>query len=151
MSMTVEEMRAVFDGEFATAVAAKTTAPIGVLLLAFGPERYALPLSTVSSIHAEPKLGAVPSTQRALIGLATVRNQIVPVFDLAVALGLRTVATPAHWLVIGRGDAPVGWAFDTLEGHLRIDPPASGTIGNRMDVAGISRHVIDLEELRHVQ
>ena len=149
MSVSAEELRALFDAEFALPYAAQGREPIGVLLLAIGDVPYALPLSAISAIHTDPRLGRVPSRQRSFLGLATIRNTIVPIYDLAVALGHRKQPAPAHWIVVSRGEAPIGWAFDTLDGHLRIEPPESGTIATSLDVAGITRRVIDLEELRH--
>ena len=151
MSKRAAELRAVFDGGFADALPPPVGELVGLVLLSIGETRYALPLARIAAIHAAPRIGTVPSKQRAFLGLATVRNTILPVFDLSVALGHRKQPLPGRWIVIGKGDVAVAWAFDALDGHLRIELPPGGSIGSSVDIAGITRRVIDLEELRHGQ
>jgi chemotaxis signal transduction protein len=148
MSMSVEELRTAFDREFREPYLPKADQRLGLILLRIGDESYALPLTHMTAIHALPQVGALPArAERGLVGLATVRNSIVPVFDLAVSLGARTAAAPGTWLVIGMGDSPVGWTFDWLDAQVFIEPPEGG-LQRTITVAGEVRRVIDLEELR---
>jgi chemotaxis signal transduction protein len=106
---------------------------------------YALRLDHVATVHVDVRIGTVPSKARGLVGLATIRNIIVPVFDLGVVLGHRAVPIPGRWLVVGAGDVPRAWMFEHLDGQVRIEPPEGGLAG-LVDIAGRSRRVIDLQE-----
>jgi chemotaxis signal transduction protein len=146
MIQTAGELRRAFDASFAEPYPAGGGAQIGLLLLSIGDTAYALALEQIGAIHVDLRIGPVPSRERTLVGLATVRNVIIPVHDLAVALGLRAQPVPARWAVVSAAEPVRAWAFDQFEGQIRIDRAArtNGTV----EIAGRSRRVLDLEELR---
>jgi chemotaxis signal transduction protein len=148
VSLTPDALRAAFDREFGEPHPPEARDKYALILVGVGGERYAIAVDAISAIQIDARVGPVPSTERGLCGLATVRNAILPVYDLGVALGHRAQAVAGRWIVIARGDVPIAWSFDTMEGQIRIEPPEGGAVST-IDVAGVPRRVIDLEELRH--
>ena len=146
--MTEHELRDTFDRGFAEAYPPPRRDSLALIALTIAGVRYAVRLEQIATVHVDVRVGAVPSKARGLVGLATIRNVIVPVYDLGVALGHRTVPLPARWIVVGKSDPPHAWAFDHLDGQVRIEPPAGGLAG-LVEIAGRSRRVIDLEEMRN--
>jgi hypothetical protein len=145
---TAGELRAAFDRGFADPPAAAPGEQRALLLLSIGGEAYALPLDDVAAIHVDLRIAPVPSKQRALIGLATVRNVIIPVHDLAVALGQRALPVASRWTVIANGEIARAWSFDELEGQISIASPGDDHVVRTIEIAGRSRRILDLEELR---
>jgi purine-binding chemotaxis protein CheW len=116
---TADNLRRMFDREFALPLGAERESQIDLLAVRIGGQPYAVRLSEISGVFAaRPSVGA-PSSVPSFIGLAGVRGSIVPVFDLAILLGYAQSSAP-RWLVLV---AQMGFAFDVMEGHVRA--PAS--------------------------
>lgn len=147
--MKHDDLRDAFDRGFAEPYPPPRRDSLAVIALSIAGNGYAIRLEQIASIHVDVRVGAVPSKARGLVGLATIRNIIVPVHDLGVMLGHRMVPVGGRWIVVGRGDAPRAWSFETLDGQVRIEPPAGGTVSGLLEIAGRSRRVIDLEEMQH--
>ena len=147
MIRSAADLRQAFDASFADPHPAAPGAQLGLLLVTVADTPYAIALDQVSAIHVDLRIGLVPSSERTLVGLATVRNVIVPVHDLAVALGMRPQAADARWVVVTAAEPARAWAFDRLEAQVRID--AAARSGGSVEVAGQARRLLDLEELRH--
>ena len=60
----------------------------------------------------------MPVSDARLLGIASFRGAIVPVYSLAVLLGHPPTPGP-RWLVIA-AEAPVAFAFELFESHLRV-------------------------------
>ncbi len=62
-----------------------------------GKERYAVPVEHVVEVGAIGALTVTPGGSPAILGVRNLRGDVLPVFDLAAALGLaRSDARPAH-------------------------------------------------------
>ncbi|MGE0399703.1 MAG: chemotaxis protein CheW [Kofleriaceae bacterium] len=144
-----EQLRAAFDRGFAEPYPPPRRDSLALIALTIAGVAYAIRLEHIATVHVDVRVGAVPSKARGLVGLATIRNVIVPVRDLGVLLGHRTVPVAGRWIVVGRGEPPCAWSFDQLDGQVRIEPPEGG-VGGLVEIAGRSRRVIDLEEVRDV-
>jgi chemotaxis signal transduction protein len=142
---TAASLRADFDRAFADAPAPRADRAGDLLAIRLGGDPYALHLAEIASLHADPVIVPVPSPVAELRGLAGLRNNLLPVYDLRALLGYGTEGAP-RWLVIARplaGGAAgpvtaVGLAFDHLDGHRRADRTlaASGTAAERQHVRG---------------
>jgi hypothetical protein len=143
-----DELREAFDRGFAEPFPPPRRDVLAVIALTIAGVGYAIRLQQIASIHVNVRIGAVPSKARGLVGLATIRNVIVPVHDLGVLLGHRMVPVAGRWVIVGVGNAPRAWSFEILDGQLRIEPPSGGSSG-LVEIAGRSRRVIDLEEMQH--
>ena len=49
------------------------------------------------------------------------RDAILPIYDLALALGADASPVAPRWIAIARGDAG-GFAFDGFDGYARVAP-----------------------------
>ena len=113
-----------FDGAFA--LAHRELPPeIDLLAITLGDERYGLRTADIAGVFVDRAITRVPSPRRALLGIAGFRGAIVPVFDLAVLLGYPAAAAP-RWIAIAAG-APVAFAFERFDGHVRAPQAAIAT------------------------
>ena len=68
-----------------------------------------------------PAAARIPHTAPWLRGIANVRGALVPVVDLAAALGTSRAAVPAYLLICGEGDNAMGLLIDGLPRVLEIE------------------------------
>lgn len=117
------QLRQDFDDSFTRAPAGIRPPELDLLLLEAGGLHYAVRLSQVSAVHAEHHVVPVPSPDPLLRGLVGLRGSVLPVYDLAAALG-HTRGSTARGLLELRSPKPCALAFGTLEGHLRLPSTA---------------------------
>lgn len=113
-----------------------------------GEVRYAVPIGDVREIVNPQSLVGLPGASEAIVGVAEIRSQIVPVVDLRRRFGL--AATPVtrktKWIVLGASDRLVALVVDAVtevfrgdDAVLRPAPPV--TRGpDRQAVAGVTTH-----------
>jgi chemotaxis signal transduction protein len=114
---SAEALRRAFDGSFADPPAAAARGREGFLTVRIGGDPYAFRVGDVLAVVSDRKIVAVPTPAPALLGLASLRGDLVPVYDLAQLLG-QPRATSTRWLAVARGPDPVGFAFETFEAHV---------------------------------
>lgn len=134
-----------FDRSFAEpAQAAEPTEAF--LALAAGGVAYAIRLRQVRGVLGGRTVVPVPSPAPALLGLASARSEIVPVYDLARLLGGEPDrAQPCPWLLLVDAPAPAALALGRFDGHARLPAKAGG--GATVQIAGQPRTLIDLDVL----
>jgi chemotaxis signal transduction protein len=111
-----------------------------VLAVNLGTEAYGIPISQVREITTLDDLTTTPVSHTDFLGLANIRGEIIPVFDLGGVLGRppRPDATRQVDVVIVTGQGPLVLRSDSIRGTIRI--PASelrtptGNLGNLTDV-----------------
>jgi chemotaxis signal transduction protein len=113
-----EELRDAFDRSFAIPAQRDTAPTEDLLAIRAGSEACAIRLSEIAGLFVDKKITRVPGHVAALLGVAGFRGTIVPVYDIHSLLGHPTTKT-VRWLVIASG-APVAFAFEGFDGHLRI-------------------------------
>ncbi|HET6146218.1 MAG TPA: chemotaxis protein CheW [Polyangia bacterium] len=135
---TAARMRAEFDRGFALPppVAGDTHEEFLAIRVAGDP--CALRLADLLGVYVDRKVVPLPSSVPTLLGIASFRGALVPVHDLRLLLGYPARAD-ARWLVRVRAAAPIGLAFDALEGQFRAT--AEGGLVRALDAL---RPVIDL-------
>jgi purine-binding chemotaxis protein CheW len=111
------ELRQAFDQSFAAAPQRVEAPTETFLAIGSGSDLYALRLAEISSLHADKKIVPLPSESTDLIGLASFRGTLVPVFDLRVLLGYSPASMP-RWLVLLACKTPVGVAFERFDGYF---------------------------------
>lgn len=112
-------LREQFDHSFAAADAATDTEQVDLLAIRIAGDRYALRLSEVASLHADRRLVAAPSLLPELLGIAGFRGVLTPVYSLGGLLGYPIEGTK-KWLIVARWAAPIAFAFDLFDAHLRV-------------------------------
>lgn len=117
------ELRRAFDQSFADAPSGGNVPTEAFLAIGVGSDNYALRLADISGLHADKKVTPLPSDVPDLLGVASFRGVLVPVYDLRVLLGY-AAGPPPRWLVLVMPQTPVALAFDRFDGHLRLPPDA---------------------------
>lgn len=113
-------MRRAFDASFALPPRAAEVERIQLLLVRLGPDPHAIRLREISGLFVDRRVGHVPGPLPELLGVASLRGAIVPVYDLRVLLGY-PAGPPPRWLVVA-SPGPVALAFDHLDGHAVVSP-----------------------------
>jgi purine-binding chemotaxis protein CheW len=112
-----------FDAAFTQPAAApeRNDAEENLLGLRLAGEDYAVRLTEVAGLLPAQRIMPLPGPRPALLGLIGLRGELVPVYSLASLLG-RHASPPATtaWVVLVRGGAPLGLAFDQYTGHARV-------------------------------
>ena len=93
-----------------------------LVVFALGNEEYALPIQQVQEIirYSEPR--AVASTEPWIRGVISLRGKIVPVFDLALRLGLHAEPGDDQKIVIVEtSSGTAGVVVDEVEEVLTVD------------------------------
>jgi two-component system chemotaxis response regulator CheV len=79
-------------------------------------EAYAMPVEHVLEAAGLGRVRAVPGARRELLGIRTLRGQILPVVDLARLLGVHRTLAPTRLLVAEACGFRVGFAIDEVNG-----------------------------------
>jgi purine-binding chemotaxis protein CheW len=87
---------------------------------------YAVPIGNVVGIASLGDLTAVPGARREILGVQTLRGQILPVVDLALLLGLDAAAAPKQLLVAEVGSVKAGFAIDEVTDVGELPDPDVG-------------------------
>ena len=114
-------LRQDFDQSFARSTFGAKLVTLDFLAIRVAGDPYAIRLSEVQSLHVDRKLVVAPSLLPELLGVAGFRSILTPVYDLAQLLGYGAGLT-ARWLVIAQSAAPIAFAFDEFDSHLRVHP-----------------------------
>ncbi|HEX7663716.1 MAG TPA: chemotaxis protein CheW [Polyangiaceae bacterium] len=119
---SAEELKAEFDGAFARAIDAEDARrrTEDFLAITVDEDRYVLRISEIAGLYVDRKIVPLIRERRALLGLASFRNVLAPVYDLRVLLG-HSPHAPPRWFVLVRAAEPVALAFDGLEAQIRVD------------------------------
>ena len=117
-------MRAEFDASFARPPAPPEADLADVLALRLGSGPAVLRLDAISAVVARPRVTAVPTPVRALLGVSAERGAVIAVYDLGLLLG-GTALSP-HWMVVLAAEPSVAVAFEQFEGYRRIGPGRTG-------------------------
>lgn len=113
------ELRAAFDRSFAAAPAGRATAGEAFLAIRVADDNYALRLTEISGLHVDKKVVPLPSACAELLGIASFRGALVPVYDLRVLLAYPAASVP-RWMVLLAAERPLGIAFDGFDGYLDV-------------------------------
>ncbi len=96
---------------------------VAVLAVAAGKETYGVPLSSVREILVPPPVTDVPRAPEPVLGVITVRGQILTLVDLAALLDLeRTSTSCGRVLLVERGGETMGLAVDRVLQVYRMEP-----------------------------
>jgi purine-binding chemotaxis protein CheW len=116
-----EALHHAFDQSFQEAPPPPAEALEEFLCVRVGAERFAVRLSALAGVAAAGRFTPLPSSAPHLIGLAGLRGQVVPVFELAGLLGRPRAQSP-RWLLLCGGEAPLALAVAELSGRVRLSP-----------------------------
>lgn len=95
----LEERARLYARPLARGEVAETT---DVVRFAIGSERFAIEAAVVRRIVPLPPLTKLPGTPPYALGIANVRGQLIPVFDLVRLLGIPPTGETTQLVVLGR-------------------------------------------------
>ena len=116
----VESIRRAFDQAFAEPPPAGRSDEESLLGIGVGTGVFAIRLADIRGLVPAPRIVAVPGPEAALLGIASLRGALLPIYGLAVLLGYPAPSEAPRWVVIADDGVPVGLAFDRFEGYLQI-------------------------------
>ncbi|GAA3196438.1 chemotaxis protein CheW [Dactylosporangium siamense] len=119
MQQRLAELRESFDRSFADPHREDVAGFDDLLAIRVGGHRYALRLTQAAGLFPDRPVTRLPGPLPSLLGVASFRGSIVPVYDLGAVFG-HPAAAEARWLVLAAGEPPVALAFEELDGHLRV-------------------------------
>jgi purine-binding chemotaxis protein CheW len=93
-----------------------------------GEEHYALPIEEVTEVSELPARTPVPGAPSSVLGVASLRGQVLPVADLAAILGVGRSEHPDRMVVAQVGGRRAGLAVDAVT-DVGILPAASEPAG----------------------
>jgi purine-binding chemotaxis protein CheW len=114
-----------------------------------GGEEYAVPIERVREVARCPPVAEVPRAPGGVVGVVTVRGDVVPVLDPRGALGLprgKGPEAPGRLVVVDEGDGPCGLLVDAIASVVRLEPGSvepcpAGVGGAHADcLSGVGRH-----------
>lgn len=118
LAQRAAELRSAFDRGFAAPLRVEGAVRHDLIAVRVGAEPCAVRLAEVTGLFADRKVTRVPGSNAALLGIAGFRGALLPVYSLPALLGHPGVSAP-RWLLIAAA-APMAFAFDAFEGHLRV-------------------------------
>lgn len=145
-------LRRRFDAAFAAAPPPPAAGFEDVLAIRLGGDPYVLRLSEIAGLHADRQIAPVPSAHPALLGIAALRGQLLPVYDLGALLGYARAERP-RWFVVGPAPATIGLAFADMERPLRLPEPcfsdarpdgARNHVRGAVRVESVARAIVDV-------
>ncbi|MBW2507128.1 MAG: chemotaxis protein CheW [Deltaproteobacteria bacterium] len=100
------------------------TGAVAVLAVVAGDEVYGFPLSTIREILVPPPVAEVPRAPAPVLGVISVRGQIITLLDLPQILNLEVsqVEPYGRVLLVDNGDELIGVAVNRVIQVYRMDP-----------------------------
>lgn len=100
------------------------TGAVAVLAVVAGAETFGFPLSAVREILVPPPIAEVPRAPAAVLGVISVRGQIITLLDLPRVLNLEaeSVETYGRVLLVDNGEELIGVAVDRVIQVYRMEP-----------------------------
>jgi chemotaxis signal transduction protein len=151
LSARALELREAFDRSFGEAPSTTGVELEDLLALRLGSEPHAFALRDCAGLFRDKPVTPLPRSLPGLLGIAGFRGTIVPVYDLASALG-QPEAVGGRWLLLVRG-ASLALAFDAFDGFVRVEraaisTPEPGQVGRAVVRTGVVvRAIIDLDSI----
>lgn len=113
-----EALRREFDASFALPSTGGGEETDSFLALTVGADPYAIAVREIAGLTAARKIVSLASSMAALLGLAGVRGDVLPVYSLAALMGYAREEKAPRWFVLGKGLGRVAFAFGELEGQI---------------------------------
>jgi len=109
-------LRAAFDASFGLPAGARPAPPEAILGISVGDANYALRLCEIALLAPHKVVTPVPGGPPWLLGIASLRGALIPVYDLSGLLGHGARGSTA-WMAVA-GAARVALAFEHFLGHF---------------------------------
>jgi purine-binding chemotaxis protein CheW len=84
------------------------------LVIMIGGEKYALPMDALMAVYEGYTIVSLPSVPPFVAGIVNVRGQILPVFDVAVLLGVASAAVKRALLIVSNAEFSLGLSVEAV-------------------------------------
>lgn len=140
-TQTVAQMRENFDHGFAMPAQRNDEASEDLLLIRLGQLPYAMRMSEVTGLQRGTGVTPLPTPLSTLLGMASHRGRVLPVYDLAALLGQPASRNPA-WQIVTHAPAVI-LAIDEFERHVRCPRSAiaAQTLAQDADASHVQAHL----------
>ncbi|MGH7441940.1 MAG: chemotaxis protein CheW [bacterium] len=155
--LDLDALRRDFDLSFARPEAARKDEGVALLALGVAGEPYALRLEDLAFLARAPETAFWGSGVSAFLGLAGLRGEVLPVWDLAGLLGRPGTDSKPAWVACSARVPRWAAAFERYDGLLRaslseMEPLAGEGVQARcsrevLNRSGLRRPILDLELL----
>ena len=108
-----------FDQSFALPRSGAAPARQDFIAVRIRDDPHVLRLRQLAELRCGLAVTRLPGSPAELLGLANLKGAVVPVYDLGLLLGYPPGTMKADWYVLA-AMAPVAFAFDAFDGHLRL-------------------------------
>ena len=134
-----------FDLGFSRAAEVEHAAEENLLVIELGAQPFAVRVSEVRAIVTTPRIACVPSSAPALLGIAGIRGEILPVFDLARLLGVANVERGLRWSLLAGDAERAALAFHHFDRFERVHATAVARFVPEGSSAPFVEEVVRLE------
>jgi purine-binding chemotaxis protein CheW len=100
---------------------------VKALLLPVGSDYYALAMTSVREVVAEPRVTPLPTAPEQVLGLFNLRGEIVPLFDTGLLLGLGRLEGSSFCAVVLTALGPAGLSATGLPEAAELGEPVAGS------------------------
>jgi chemotaxis signal transduction protein len=145
-------LRETFDAGFAGLPAERTDASENYLGIRIGGDAFALKLAEITGLFAGRQIVSLPAPYAEILGVVSLRRQIVPVYSLRAFLNYPVSEAPPRWIALA--GAAVGFAFDQFDFHARlareqisVGRTERGHIHSVAIIAGTQRPIISIPSI----
>jgi chemotaxis signal transduction protein len=120
-SKSAADLRLEFDNTFAAPPPGPAEDRESLITLRVAGEALAVRTRHITGVAKRRRIMPVPSRVPGLLGITAIRGALLPVYDLAVLLGLPAAASEGSWLILTNPETPIGLIFDEFEGQIEIE------------------------------
>lgn len=122
LAALAQELREAFDRSFAEPAGQEARVVENLLEIGLGDGSYAVRMSEVGGLFPDRTTVPLPTAVPELVGLASVRGSLLPVYDLARLVGIAS-EEPSRWLLVA-GGRRLAFACPRFGGYFRVSPDA---------------------------
>ena len=113
-----QRLRLDFDQAYAQPQAPRAQDGEGLLAIALGGEPYAIRVAEIARLAAGRPLAPLPSAAASFMGLAGLRGELLPAWDLGALLGYAPLRGQPRWLASSATAPRWAAAFERFDGYL---------------------------------
>lgn len=135
-------LRRAFDRSFSLPLEEASQEVDDLLSVRIAGDPFAIRLRDIAGVIGRRTIVSVPAAAPGLLGLAGIRGDLVPVFGLSPLMGYGDDGGSPTWIILCRGQEPIGLGFSELEGYLRA-PRSALHAGEALDSIHSTRRYID--------
>lgn len=123
LSLSLADLRRDFDNSFAAPPQGQGEGRESLITLGVAGEPLAIRTSDITGVAKRRRIVPLPTDVPGLLGITALRGTLLPVYDLAILLGLPEQTGEGSWLVLAAPQTPLGLLFDEFQGQVEIERP----------------------------